>query len=645
MSRLLSFIFLVLYHAAFCQQNDLCVNATKLCAGQIYQSSNINATSSCDSEDGPCDGTGALCFGVNNTVWFSFHTNDAGGSADVTIGNINSINGDDTLQLAVVSASIPCDYSTYSVAGCLNTISSSSSSMALQALQPNTTYWIIVDGKGSSPPAGQATFDISVSGQAVQQIVNVNITQPSGCAMNDGSIQVLASSGSMYSLNGGQLQSSGTFNGLSSGVYSVSVKFSSGCDTLFNVTLVSPTITSAEAIVQPSSCNQATGSVQLTNVSGGVRPYVFSLDTVSQSDSLFTGLSAGTYEFIIHDASDPSCVFKVHVIIPTDNPVTTASTQNTLCSASQGKIISTSSLAVSPYSYALVPASGSQAGGTFSFLPAGQYTLITTAANGCRDSLPVVISEINPVTDAEVTTVPVNCSGTSFGSATVVSVEGGQQPYSYSVDGGSFQNAAVFPGIAAAAHTLTIRDANGCELEKVFAVSTTGAITCDAGEDVIKYQGAAVNLQGTATEGDILWSPTVGLSDSTITNPEVSPTKDQVYTMHVVTANGCTCEDEVKVKVAPLIVPVPNAFTPNGDGANDVWKIRNLDFYDDCVVDVYTRWGQRVFHSEGYESGDEWDGTHLGVALPAGSYYFVINLNVPVEDATNYLTGSLIIIK
>lgn len=68
---------------------------------------------------------------------------------------------------------------------------------------------------------------------------------------------------------------------------------------------------------------------------------------------------------------------------------------------------------------------------------------------------------------------------------------------------------------------------------------------------------------------------------------------------------------------------VPNAFTPNGDGANDVWSITDLMPLPDCTVNVYNRYGIRVFYSVGYQH--PWDGSINGRLLPSGTYYYIID--------------------
>jgi gliding motility-associated-like protein len=84
---------------------------------------------------------------------------------------------------------------------------------------------------------------------------------------------------------------------------------------------------------------------------------------------------------------------------------------------------------------------------------------------------------------------------------------------------------------------------------------------------------------------------------------------------------------------------VPNAFTPNGDSINDTWHIQFLDSYQQCTIGIYNRIGQKVFYANGY--GTPWDGTFHGSALPAGVYYYVIDL----KNINKLLSGYVTIIR
>ncbi len=80
--------------------------------------------------------------------------------------------------------------------------------------------------------------------------------------------------------------------------------------------------------------------------------------------------------------------------------------------------------------------------------------------------------------------------------------------------------------------------------------------------------------------------------------------------------------DELRMKVLPA-PKAPNTFTPNGDGINDVWEIKNLNDYPGCILEVYNPAGSLVFRSIGY--GSPWDGRWQGQPVPVGTYYYVID--------------------
>ncbi|MDB5007180.1 MAG: beta-propeller fold lactonase family protein [Mucilaginibacter sp.] len=85
----------------------------------------------------------------------------------------------------------------------------------------------------------------------------------------------------------------------------------------------------------------------------------------------------------------------------------------------------------------------------------------------------------------------------------------------------------------------------------------------------------------------------------------------------------------------PSAVVIPNAFTPNGDGINDTWNIKNLESYPNCLMEIYNRYGEKVYSSIGY--GIPWDGTYRGASLPAGTYYYIIDLKVNSKVLSGYV--------
>ncbi len=102
---------------------------------------------------------------------------------------------------------------------------------------------------------------------------------------------------------------------------------------------------------------------------------------------------------------------------------------------------------------------------------------------------------------------------------------------------------------------------------------------------------------------------------------------------------GCATVHSATVSINEPKFNAPNAFSPNGDGINDVWNIPLLLLYPECVVDIYNRFGQHMFHSSGYQKS--WNGKLNGSDLPVGTYYYVIKPSpeLPVSS------GSITIIR
>jgi len=115
-----------------------------------------------------------------------------------------------------------------------------------------------------------------------------------------------------------------------------------------------------------------------------------------------------------------------------------------------------------------------------------------------------------------------------------------------------------------------------------------------------------------------------------------------------ITANGASSPNYTIIAYLPGVLSIlpaeqsiliPNAFTPNGDGINDTWNIKFLSAYVNCSVDIFNRWGEKVYSSTGYSV--PWDGSYKGTALPTGTYYYIINL----KNGQNPLSGFVAIIR
>jgi gliding motility-associated-like protein len=134
------------------------------------------------------------------------------------------------------------------------------------------------------------------------------------------------------------------------------------------------------------------------------------------------------------------------------------------------------------------------------------------------------------------------------------------------------------------------------------------------------------------------WTPSTGLDNAAIKSPVANPDNTTIYRLHVISASGCDATATVTVTVIRSIV-IPSAFTPNGDGINDLWNIKYLNDYARSTLDVFNRYGQLVFHSVGYSK--PWNGTNNGGQLPPGVYYYMIDL----KNGAKKISGEVTVIK
>ncbi|MEN0053959.1 MAG: PKD-like domain-containing protein, partial [Mucilaginibacter sp.] len=164
--------------------------------------------------------------------------------------------------------------------------------------------------------------------------------------------------------------------------------------------------------------------------------------------------------------------------------------------------------------------------------------------------------------------------------------------------------------------------------------------TVNAGNIRYVLKDREITLNPVISDSNVqyLWSPSTGLSSTTIKNPVVTGDVDRTYILQVTDSRGCISRDAVFIKVSPELT-VPNTFTPNGDGINDFWEIKGLIAYQEAVIDIFNRYGTKLYHSIGYNI--PWDGTYNGQALSPGTYYYIINTKVNNQ----VLSGPVTIIK
>lgn len=261
----------------------------------------------------------------------------------------------------------------------------------------------------------------------------------------------------------------------------------------------------------------------------------------------------------------------------------------------------------------------------------GVYTVslnIVNAQTGCVDTIrkPMIINA-NPV----VTAVG---GDTCKGSPVELMASGGVK-YQWSPSTG-LSNDSIANPIATptetTTYTVTVFDANLCRGTSTAVVSIVQpptAITWDT--TVIIGQYVQLNYEGHTNEYIYTWSPTDSLSCTTCPNPMAHPMDDIKYTLTITDRLGCFTEQsfyEIFIKPETSI-DVPTAFTPNGDGHNDLVFVRGWGIKDLLEFKIYNRWGELVFISGDINEG--WDGTYKGVPQGTETFAYTARVETYVE--------------
>ncbi|MBC5993409.1 Ig-like domain-containing protein [Pontibacter cellulosilyticus] len=289
-------------------------------------------------------------------------------------------------------------------------------------------------------------------------------------------------------------------------------------------------------------------------------------------------------------------------------------------------------------------APGNNTGATYTSGPLTQKTWFRRVVGSapCESISNVILATVDPLPDiplARGATVCPNETATITASTPVSSYK--LEWYDQPTGGDLLHTGSSYttPALAASKdYYVQTVNSNGCACSpRVKVTATVAPPAADAGKDKTIIQGKQTELRATGGT-KFSWSPAAGLSDPNIATPVASPRETTTYKVTVTSEYGCVSTDEVTITVLPRIEPT-NAITLNGDNVNDTWHIRNIEYYPNCKVKVFTRWGNLIYDSKGYQ--EPWNGMHNGKPLPMAAYYYVIDLGMEEEP----ISGSITLIK
>lgn len=242
---------------------------------------------------------------------------------------------------------------------------------------------------------------------------------------------------------------------------------------------------------------------------------------------------------------------------------------------------------------------------------AGPYSLtITDNNNGCTAEQTVNVSA-QQSTVYSIATIPATC-GNSNGTATI-NIASGSGPYSYNWNTGDATIS--ISNISGGQYIATVTDVNGCKDVSTATVSQTPQATKpDIGEDKAICEGEVVVLNAGNGYATYRWQD--GTTDNTY-----NATNAGLYTVIITDNNGCKASDTMELKIrddCSFEIAVPTAFSPNGDGKNDLFKAVYTGTPTSFELRVFNRWGEKVFETKDVNTG--WDGKYKGADAPMETY-------------------------
>jgi len=423
-----------------------------------------------------------------------------------------------------------------------------------------------------------------------------------------------------------------TLTGLALGNYTVSV--TDGSSTFVRLPSVTSVLGPSQVFfseAMEATCLNNDGVVDATVV-GGTPPYTFlyngaTVGRTTGTTGVATGLPAGYLYLTVRDTN--GCVRQGTVtVLPSYNLSLVMDNNTTICQGTSKQITINSNAA----SYLWSPATGLSSDTAKN--PVASPTTTTTytleATLGVCTETGSLSIEVLPAPVASAVSPDTTCYGKS-----IQLQGGGGSQYMWTPATGLSNPTIADPVVIAPknsiTYSLTVTDANGCKSlsPAVVRLFVRPPYRVFAGDDTSVMVGQSVALDAVDVDGvglnKFVWTPGVGLSNPLVADPVASFSEVGVYHYVVLATapDGCSGTDSITIKAYAFAdIFVPSAFTPNGDGHNDVLRAIPVSIRSFKYLSIFNRWGQQVFTTTNVGVG--WDGSFNGTPAPPGTYVWIV---------------------
>lgn len=575
------------------------------------------------------------------------------GTYSVVMNDINGCSITNTITvsepLAVnATSSVTSDFNGQDIS-CFGLTNGSASITTTGGTTPYTYLWnsIPTQTTASASNLGAGTYSVTVTDvNGCTTIKTITLNQPTlvnaqiiglstfggynvSCFQStNGYIDISANGGTgSYTYSWSNSTNTQDITNLGAGNYSVVVSDINGCKDSLTSTITEPNKLMAiiDSVSNYSGFNVSCFGSQNANiyvsVTGGVQNYNYIWSNNTSSQDLIN-IGVGSYTLLVSDMN--LCSVSINTTLTQPPALTfTSSVTKPLCHGYQTAAINTTvGGGVVPYSYNWSNNASSE---DISNIAAGIYSIKYTDKNGCKDSVTINVTQPDTITLAKVVQ-GLKCFGDTIGDI-FLNPSGGTGSYTYQWSTGN--TTKDLTSIGAGQYSVIIVDQNECAyydtsniVEPRILQISLSTTTLSNGHNVSSYNGndGIINLyvSGGSNPYSCLWSNgsnTENLFNLTAGN----------YFVTVSDTNQCRVSGEITL-TQPLILEMPQGFSPNGDGKNEFFIIHGLEAYPDNELTIYNRWGNIIYSKDGYLN--DWDGTsNNGLALPDATYFAILEVN------------------
>jgi gliding motility-associated-like protein len=483
----------------------------------------------------------------------------------------------------------------------------------------------------------------SVNITALHALAASSTTVPVTCfGGNNGSINVTTNGGTTpYNFNWSNGAKTEDISNLTANGYTLTITDANNCSLATTTTIPQPSAVQIFSTINSASCNGAVdGSITL-NILGGTAPYNYTWSNGGNTN-INSNLSASIYSVTVQDANN--CSDNITNLIVTEPAVLTVSA-NVLpvgcANVNDGSILAVANGGTAPYNYNW---SNDATSANNAQLSTGSFDLTVTDSKGCTVSNKWSIGT-TPQIAVSGAVKNTSCPSVENG-AIDITITGGTPNFSINWNNGeTVQNISQ---LAQGAYQVVVTDSRSCTAQATFNISYDYILTVDAGNYTNINLGETATLTATANGNNnnvYNWSPSVNVECAACATTTTRSGNNTTFTINVTDDYGCTAFDTVSVSVNSITdLFIPNAFTPNNDGNNDVLEIYgDINAIHYIEFNIFNRWGEKIFSTN--DPTFKWDGSYKGQMVDQGAYIYTMNLVFINEVSRSDYKGSITIIR